>query len=81
MHYNQHAFVESVDAERRAQAARHRADLDAGVLAATAGGGAAWAALGGRCAGRGRGVTLARRLSRLRSRIPLLASLPGESKT
>ena len=63
MHYNQHAFVESVDAERRAQAARHRADLDAVVLAATAGDGTAWAALVERFAGRIRAVTQAHRLS------------------
>jgi RNA polymerase sigma factor (sigma-70 family) len=68
MHYNQKAFVETVDAERRARAARRRgpadsADLDDVVYAASAGDGAAWAALVERFAGRIRSVTRAHRLS------------------
>ena len=68
MHYNQSAFVDSVRAEQRARAARHRiasevADLDDVVRAASAGDGAAWAALVERFAGRIRAVTQAHRLS------------------
>ena len=68
MHYNQSAFVDSVRAEQRARAARHRitaesADLDAVVRAASAGDGAAWAALVDRFAGRVRAVAQAHRLS------------------
>jgi RNA polymerase sigma factor (sigma-70 family) len=68
MHYNQSAFVDSVRAEQRARAARHRitadsADLDDVVRAASAGDGAAWAALVDRFAGRIRAVTQAHRLS------------------
>ena len=68
MHYNQSAFVDSVRAEQRARAARHRiptdsSDLDDVVRAASAGDGAAWAALVERFAGRVRAVAQAHRLS------------------
>ncbi len=68
MHYNQSAFVDSVRGEQRARAARHRtaadpSDLDDVVRAASAGDGAAWAALVERFAGRVRAVAHAHRLS------------------
>lgn len=68
MHYNQKAFVEAVDANRSARAARRRlpansADLDDVVRAASAGDGVAWAALVERFAGRIRAVARAHRLS------------------
>jgi RNA polymerase sigma factor (sigma-70 family) len=63
MHYNQSAFVESVRAEQRARADRHRSDLDALVRAASAGDGAAWATLVERFTGRIRAVTQDHRLS------------------
>jgi RNA polymerase sigma factor (sigma-70 family) len=66
MHHNQMAFIETVDAERRARASRGRStapDLEEVVRAAIAGDGAAWAALVERFTGRIRAVTHAHRLS------------------
>jgi RNA polymerase sigma factor (sigma-70 family) len=68
MHYHQKAFVETVDAERQARGSRGRirtgaADLEEVVRAASAGDGAAWAALVERFAGRIRAVTQSHRLS------------------
>jgi RNA polymerase sigma factor (sigma-70 family) len=67
MHYNQKAFVETVDGDRQAAAARRRvlaasAELEDVVLAASAGDGAAWAALVERFTARIRAVTRAYRL-------------------